>query len=201
MEGHWAQVVPVVGAVGSFAIADAQGGSGFIAAFVGGVVFGIVAGAGGNVAAFSEELGDVLNGLTLFVFGAAVLGALWSQIGLVETCCAALSLTLVRIVPVAIALRGSHARTPTVLFLGWFGPRGLASIVFGVVVVEAAGLPHTSVLVVAITVTVAMSVVAHGVSAAPLVRRYAAWHAASMPLMESTPTPEQRWRHALPRTP
>jgi NhaP-type Na+/H+ or K+/H+ antiporter len=87
------------------------------------------------------------------------------------------------------------------VFLGWFGPRGLASIVFGVVVVEAAGLPHTSVLVVAITVTVAMSVIAHGVSAAPLVRRYAAWHAASMPLMESTPTPEQRWRHALPRPP
>jgi NhaP-type Na+/H+ or K+/H+ antiporter len=62
MEGHWAQVVPVVGATGSFAIADAQGGSGFIAAFVGGVVFGIVAGTDADVAAFSEELGGVLNG-------------------------------------------------------------------------------------------------------------------------------------------
>jgi NhaP-type Na+/H+ or K+/H+ antiporter len=135
------------------------------------------------------------------VFGAAVLGPLWSQIGLVEVGYAVLSLTLVRLVPVAIAMLGSKARARTVLFLGWFGPRGLASIVFGVVVVEAAGLPHTSVLVVAITVTVAVSVVAHGVSAAPLVRRYAAWHAALQPLMESTPTPEQRWRHALPRPP
>src|SRR5215204_7055172 len=97
-------------------------------------------------------------------------------------------------VPVAVAMFGSGARAPTVLFLGWFGPRGLASIVFGVVVVEAGGLAHTSELVIAITVTVALSVVAHGVTAAPLVRRYAVWHDASKPRMESTPTPEQRWR-------
>jgi NhaP-type Na+/H+ or K+/H+ antiporter len=201
MEGHWAQVVPVVGAAGSFGIADVRGGSGFIAAFVGGVVFGIVAGADTDAAAFSEELGGVLNGLTLIVFGAAVLGALWSQIGLVEVCYAVLSLTLVRIVPVAVALLGSNARAPTVLFLGWFGPRGLASIVFGVVVVEAAGLPNTSTLIVTVTVTVALSVVAHGITAAPLVRRYAKWHAASKPPMESAPTPHQRWRHTLPMNP
>ena len=200
IEGHWAQVLPVVGAAGSFGLADARGGSGFIAAFVGGMAFGIVAGADASAAAFSEELGGVLSGLTLIVFGAAVVGALWSQIGLVEVCYAVLSLTLVRMIPVAIAMLGSQARAPTIAFLGWFGPRGLASIVFGVVVVEAAELPHTSVLVVTITVTVAMSVVAHGVSAAPLVRRYAAWHAVSKPPMESTPTRDQRWRHAIPRT-
>jgi NhaP-type Na+/H+ or K+/H+ antiporter len=198
MEGHWAQVMPVVGAAGSFGIADVRGGSGFIAAFVGGVMFGIVAGADADVAAFSEELGGVLNGLTLIVFGAAVLGALWSQIGLGEVTYGVLSLTLVRIVPVAIAMLGSEARGPTVLFLGWFGPRGLASIVFGVVVVEAAQLPHTSLLVVAITITVALSVAAHGITAAPFVRRYAAWHAASKPPMESAPTPHQRWRHTPP---
>jgi NhaP-type Na+/H+ or K+/H+ antiporter len=96
---------------------------------------------------------------------------------------------------VAIALLGSRARAPTVLFLGWFGPRGLASIVFGVVVVEAAGLPHTSDIVAALTATVALSVVAHGVTAAPLVRRYVTWHDARKSPMESTPTPEQRWRH------
>jgi NhaP-type Na+/H+ or K+/H+ antiporter len=197
-EGHWAQVMPVVGAAGSFGIADVRGGSGFIAAFVGGVVFGIVARADADVAAFSEELGSVLDGLTLIVFGAAVLGALWSQIGLVEVTYAVLSLTLVRIVPVAVSLIGSKARAPTVLFLGWFGPRGLASIVFGVVVIEAAGLPHTSLMIVAITITVALSVAAHGVTAAPLVRRYAAWHAASKPEMESAPTPHQRWRHTVP---
>ena len=197
IEGHWAQVVPVVGAVGAFGIADARGGSGFIAAFVGGVVYGRIVRPDADAAAFAEELGGVLNGVTLVVFGAAVVGGSWSQIGVAEVVYGILSLTIVRMVPVAIALLGSHARAPTVLFLGWFGPRGLASIVFGVVVVEAAGLPHTSELMIALTVTVALSVVAHGASAAPLARRYAAWYAVSGGPMESTPVPHQRWRHAL----
>ena len=132
------------------------------------MVFGRFSGRDVTAAAFSEELGAVLNGVTLIVFGAAVLGSLWSEIGFVEVVYALLSLTVVRMVPVAIAMIGSHARTPTVLFLGWFSPHGLASIVFGVVVVEAGGLPHTSTLVVALTVTVAMSVIAHGITAAPL---------------------------------
>jgi NhaP-type Na+/H+ or K+/H+ antiporter len=109
------------------------------------------------------------------------------------------SLTIVRMIPVAIAMIGSHARAPTVLFLGWFGPRGLASIVFGVVVVEASGLPHTNELVIALTVTVAMSVFAHGITAAPLARRYARWHATSASAMESVPAPHQRWRHHATR--
>jgi NhaP-type Na+/H+ or K+/H+ antiporter len=127
-----------------------------------------------------------------------VLGSQWSQIGIREIVYAVLSLTIVRMVPVAIAMLGSGARAPTVLFVGWFGPRGLASIVFAVVVVEGGGLPHTSTLVTAIVVTVALSVVLHGVSAAPLARRYAAWHAAEGAPMESKPAPHQRWRHTLP---
>jgi NhaP-type Na+/H+ or K+/H+ antiporter len=121
---------------------------------------------------------------------------LWSDIGVVEVGYAVLSLTVVRMIPVAVAMVGSGARAATVLFVGWFGPRGLASIVFGVVVIEAGGLPHTPTLVAALSATVALSVVAHGVTAAPLVRRYVAWHAASTPSMESAPAPEQRWRHA-----
>ncbi len=197
IDRHWLQIVPVISAVGSFAIADSRGGSGFIAAFVGGVVFGFAKGADPGAAQFSEELGEVLNGVTLMVFGAAVLSAAWSQIGFAEVGYAVLSLTLVRMIPVAIAMLGSRAAAPTVLFLGWFGPRGLASIVFGVVVVEASGLPHTSELVVALTVTVALSVFAHGVTAAPMARRYAAWHAASASPMESTPASRLRWRHSL----
>ena len=201
IEGHWTQVVPVIAAVGAFGIADARGGSGFIAAFVGGVVYGRMVQPQPDAAAFAEELGGVLNGITLIVFGAAVLGGLWSQIGVTEVAYAILSLTIVRMVPVAIAMLGSQARAPTVLFLGWFGPRGLASIVFGVVVVEAAGLPHTSELMVALTVTIALSVLAHGASAAPLARRYAAWFAVSGGPMESKPAPHQRWRHNLRATP
>jgi NhaP-type Na+/H+ or K+/H+ antiporter len=201
IEGHWMQAMPVIGAVGAFGIADGRGGSGFIASFVGGLVFGIVERRDVEAAEFSEELGGVLNGVTLIVFGAGVLGAVWSEVGPVEVGYAVLSLTVVRMLPVALAMVGSHARTPTVLFLGWFGPRGLASIVFGVVVVEAATLPHTSDLVTALIVTVALSVVAHGVSAAPLTRRYAAWQTKTTPTMESVPVPEQRWRRgvSLPR--
>ena len=81
--------------------------------------------------------------------------------------------------PVAIAMIGTHARIPTIAFVGWFGPRGLASIVFGVVVVDAAGLPHTATLTVAIAVTVALSVLAHGLTAQPLAARYAAWCSSS----------------------
>jgi NhaP-type Na+/H+ or K+/H+ antiporter len=196
IEEHWLEVGPVVAAAGGYGNADALGGSGFIAAFVGGVVYGRFAGREADPAAFSEELAGLLSGVTFIAFGAAVLASVWSQIGLSEVVYAVLSLTLVRMVPVAIAMLGSHARSPTVLFLGWFGPRGLASIVFGVVIVEAAGLPHTSMLVTTITVTVALSVLAHGISAAPLARRYASWQAAAASPMESAPTQEQRWRHS-----
>jgi NhaP-type Na+/H+ or K+/H+ antiporter len=201
IEDHWLEVVPVIAAAAAFGIADSRGGSGFIAAFVGGALYGRIAGREADPAAFSEELGGILSGITFIVFGAAVLAAFWSQIDFGAVIYAVLSLTVVRMIPVAIAMLGSHARAPTVLFLGWFGPRGLASIVFGVVIVEASGLPHTTELVIAITVTVALSVFAHGMSAAPLARRYAAWHAATASPMESTPAHEQRWRHRLPHLP
>jgi NhaP-type Na+/H+ or K+/H+ antiporter len=84
IETHWVQVVPVAAAAGAYGIADARGGSGFIAAFVGGIVFGIVARQTEASAAFSEELGGVLNAVTLIVFGAAILGTVWPDIGVVE---------------------------------------------------------------------------------------------------------------------
>jgi NhaP-type Na+/H+ or K+/H+ antiporter len=199
IEEHWLDVVPVIAAAGAYGLADSRGGSGFIAAFVGGVLYGRLVGRDADPAAFSEELGGLLSGITFIVFGAVVLSTVWSQIRLVEVVYAVLSLTMVRMVPVGIAMLGSHARTPTVLFVGWFGPRGLASIVFGVVIVDAAGLPHTSTLIATITITVALSVFAHGISAAPLARRYASWHAATASPMESAAAREQRWRHAFRR--
>lgn len=194
----WIPIVPLMAALASFAIADALGGSGFIAAFVGGVAYRRVARADPEAVLLSEQIGNVLNAATFIVFGAVILGGVWSRIGTVEVAYAILSLTVIRMVPVAIAMMGTRARAPTVAFLGWFGPRGLASIVFGVVVVDAANLPHTSVLTVTISVTVAMSVVAHGLSAAPLTSRYAAWCAAAVGRghapMESVNAPAQRSR-------
>ena len=79
--------------------------------------------------------------------------------------------------PVAIAMLGTGARRPTVAFLGWFGPRGLASIVFAAIVVQEADLPHANTIVLATYATVGLSVLAHGVTAAPLASRYASWFA------------------------
>jgi NhaP-type Na+/H+ or K+/H+ antiporter len=85
---------------------------------------------------------------------------------------AVLSLTVVRMLPVALALLGTGARRPTLAFLGWFGPRGLASIVFAVILLDDTELPHLDTLLLAITVTTALSVYAHGLTARPLTERY-----------------------------
>ena len=102
-----------------------------------------------------------------------------------------LSLTVVRMLPVAIAMLGTRARAPTLGFLGWFGPRGLASIVFAVIVIEESNLPHEHLIVLAIYLTVGLSVFAHGLTAAPLADRYARWYERhprdAAPPMESSP--------------
>lgn len=177
MSGDWNQIVPVAGAALAFGSAEAVGGSGFIAAFVGGIVFGgIRRRRGGHVAdSLLEQAGDVLGGITFVVFGAVLLGPAIGDTTWRVALYAILSLTLVRMAPVAVSLLGTHARRPTVWFLGWFGPRGLASIVFALLVVEQGGLPGQGMLLTAVFVTVALSVLAHGISAAPLSRRYADW--------------------------
>ena len=110
---------------------------------------------------------------------------------------AVLSLTVIRMIPVAIALLGSGARPATVGFLGWFGPRGLASIVFAVIVVSDADLLHTDAVVTAVITTIALSVVAHGMSAVPAARWYSDWYARHPErevLMEGRRVARQRWR-------
>ena len=85
------------------------------------------------------------------------------------------ALTLVRMLPVAIAVIGLHARLPTIAFVGWFGPRGLASIVFAVLILQAGPMPGLDLIIVTITLTIIFSVYAHGVTALPLTDRYVAW--------------------------
>ena len=100
--------------------------------------------------------------------------------------------------PVAVAMLGTRARAPTLGFLGWFGPRGLASIVFAVIVIEESNLPHEHLIVLAIYLTVGLSVFAHGLSAAPLANRYARWFEQhprdKAPPMESVPAEVTRTR-------
>ena len=190
-------MIPAAGAALAYGVASGLDGSGFIAAFVAGLVFrAVIRRDPGETNRLTEEVGGVLNGVTFVIFGAILLGPALGELSWDLVLYAALSLTLVRMVPVAIAMAGSHARVPTLGFLGWFGPRGLASIVFAVIVIEESQLPHEHLIVLAIYVTVGLSVFAHGLTAAPLADRYGDWFQRhprdQAPPMESAPFQETR---------
>jgi NhaP-type Na+/H+ or K+/H+ antiporter len=200
--GPWLQVVPVATAALAYGLASGLGGSGFIAAFVAGALFGAMRGKeAATTANLSEELADLLGGVTFLVFGAVLFGPTLENLSVSIVAYAVLSLTVVRMLPVAVALVGSRARPQTLAFLGWFGPRGLASIVFTVTVVEESRLPGARTLELAAYATIGLSVIAHGLSAAPLAARYARWYAAHpaerRPEMESRPAPMPRARRVL----
>ena len=195
ISGPWRQVVPVAGAALAFSLAAGLGGSGFIAAFVAGGIFGGLVGRESDEAArLSEEIGDLLDGATFVVFGAVLLGPSLPHFDWRIVAYAVLSLTVVRMLPVAIAMLGTKARPLTVAFAGWFGPRGLASIVFAVIVVQESHLPQTDTILLVAYATVGLSVLAHGVTAAPLANRYVSWYrvqlGAAPPSMESAPAGE-----------
>ncbi len=195
----WLQVIPVAGAGLCYGIAVALGGSGFIAAFVGGAIFGALAPRESDSASrLNEELGGLLGGVTFLVFGAVLLGPDLEHITWQAGLYAVLSLTLVRMLPVALAMAGSSARWQTVGFLGWFGPRGLASIVFAVIAVQEAHLTGAETILLVGYLTVGLSVMAHGLTAAPLAGRYSRWFERrprdGEAEMESLPSPGHRHR-------
>jgi NhaP-type Na+/H+ or K+/H+ antiporter len=196
----WLRIVPVAGATLAYATAAALGGSGFIAAFVGGFVFGAVRQRrpSAEVDSFIEEGASLLSAVTFVVFGAVLLEPALHDVSWSVALYAGLSLTLVRMVPVAIAMVGSGARRQTVRFLGWFGPRGLASIVLAIIVLEEGGLPHDDVILDTTFLTIGLSVLAHGLSAAPLATRYARWfqteREAAPAMLEDVPVEAVRWR-------
>jgi NhaP-type Na+/H+ or K+/H+ antiporter len=202
IDAHWRQVVPLAGAGLAFGLAEAIGGSGFIAAFVGGGVFGgLRRDRGGEVSYLIEQAGSLLAAVTFVVFGAVLLGPALSHLTWDIAVYAVLSLTLVRMLPVAISMLGTGARRPTVAFLGWFGPRGAASIVFALLVIEEGGLPGEELLLTTAFVTIGLSVFAHGISAAPLAARYADWLDARTRTgrtVESSGGSDVRWRLQKP---
>ena len=161
-------------AIIAFVTADQLGGSGFIAAFVGGLTIVLVFGrVDEGLIDFIESEGQLVDLAVFFIFGAVALSLL-GALSPLSVLYAVLSLTVIRMVPVALSLIGKHLNQSTVLFLGWFGPRGLASIVLGLIVVEEipqlAGLERIQVVV---AITVLLSVFAHGISTNPLIDRYA----------------------------
>ena len=146
----------------------------FIAAFVAGLVVQIgFKGAGKHSVEFAEEWGQLLNYSVFFLFGLAAVRA-WPQFSLPIAVYAVLSLTVVRMLPVAIALIGTRLSPASVVFMGWFGPRGLASIVLGLVYLEQEmHLPGESTIRLAVIATVLLSIFAHGLSATPGIGLYA----------------------------
>jgi sodium/hydrogen antiporter len=154
---------------------EAVGASMFIAAFVAGLAVQVgFKEAGKHSIEFTEEWGQLLNLLVFFLFGLLVARD-WQHFTARVVLYALLSLTVVRMLPVAIALIGTRLSMATVLFMGWFGPRGLASIVLGLVYLEeTAHEPHEPTIQLAVMVTVLLSIFAHGLSARPGISAYAA---------------------------
>jgi NhaP-type Na+/H+ or K+/H+ antiporter len=155
-------------------LSDATGASMFIAAFVAGLAVQFrFSEAGRHSVEFTEDWGQLFDYFVFFFFGTIVAGT-WSQFAASVLLYAVLSLTLVRMVPVALALQGTGLSRASVLFMGWFGPRGLASIVLGLVYLEhEAHLEGESTIRLAVMATVLLSIFAHGLSALPGIRLYA----------------------------
>jgi NhaP-type Na+/H+ or K+/H+ antiporter len=174
MTDTWERFATLALAVIAFIAADQLGGNGFIAAFVGGLAAGRLGPlCGDRVFAFAEREGQLLSLAVFFIFGVSALGFL-DEVSWEIVLYAALSLTVVRMAPVALAVAGQGVDRGTVAFMGWFGPRGLASIILALVVAEEEpDLPALGAILATVTVTVLASVLAHGITAPPLVRMYA----------------------------
>ena len=170
----WQQLPVPALAVTCFAVAQWLGGSGFIACFVGGMLFGgLEKQRKHKLMLAAEGTGDTLALITWVVFGAAVVGQSIGSFSWEVVLYAVLSLTVVRMLPVFLVLTGMKLRADEKLFMGWFGPRGLASIVFAVIVLNE-HLPGGNTISMTVVCTIVLSILGHGLSANPLVAALAA---------------------------
>jgi len=171
----WTQVTVVALAIAAFSVAQSLHGSGYIAAFTGGMLFGHIAkgdvdkGDPHELVLAAEGTGATLALLTWMLFGAMVIGPAFKVFSWDVLLYAILSLTVIRMIPVFLSLTGSGESTSNKVFLGWFGPRGLASIVFAIIVINAK-VPNAEFLALVVICTVFLSLIAHGITANPLAK-------------------------------
>jgi NhaP-type Na+/H+ or K+/H+ antiporter len=166
----WMQVTVVGLAIASFSIAQSLHGSGYIAAYTGGMLFGYLAKKDTHKLVLAAEgVGETLALVTWLLFGALVIGPAFNLFSWDIVIYAVLSLTIIRILPIFLSLTGSGESVSSRLFLGWFGPRGLASIVFAIIVINAE-VPNAEFLMLVVICTVFLSLIAHGISANPLAK-------------------------------
>ncbi len=202
VEGVYRQLATIALAAGAFASADLLGGNGFIAAFTAGLAFGHLAREQcSGIQDFTEDEGELLSALTFIIFGAVLAGPAlasvsWQILGYV-----ALSLTVVRIAPVVLALTGTRTLIETRFFAGWFGPRGLASILFALIVLEQLDSTQTDLIFDTAIWTVLVSVFVHGLTASIWVTHLSArLGTAPTTQPELAPAPEMPTRRKLPRS-
>jgi len=156
-------------------------GNGFIAAFVGGLFFGsFCSRRAGSLTNFVEEEGQLFSLIIFFIFGAVLLPAALSHFTAVCILYAVLSLTFIRMAPTVISLLDLNLKLPSALFIGWFGPRGLASILFLMIAVEHEEMGRLTEIEAVVYVTVFLSVILHGATASPFSRRYGKTDAAKI---------------------
>ncbi len=171
-EGGFAGSAVLALAICAYACALALHGNGFIAAFVGGLAYGASSGKlGERLVPYVEETGALVSLLVWLAFGAVAVLPAFEKLTWQAVLYAVLSLTVIRMVPVALALAGRRLGSAAVAFVGWFGPRGLASVVFALLALEDLGHSAEPAITV-IAFTILLSVVAHGLTANPLAHRY-----------------------------
>jgi len=164
----------------AYALTIEAGGNGFVGAFIGGVAFGsITPAADEHIVDFTDDAGEMLTLIVWFLFGAAMIVPAFETLEWQDVVFALLALTVVRMVPVGIALAGAGLDRATVAFVGWFGPRGLASVVFTLIAFDTLDPADGNRVLAVATATVVLSVIAHGITAAPLAARYGR-HAATL---------------------
>jgi NhaP-type Na+/H+ or K+/H+ antiporter len=168
----WAQIPVVVLALACFATADRLHGSGYIAAFVGGLLFGNMTRRTHELVQAGEGIAELLAMMTWIVFGAVAVGQSWLGMTWPVLIYSLLSLTVIRMLPNILALTRSGEGWEPKFFLGWFGPRGLASIVFFVIVANA-HLPGESIMKSVVVCTITLCIFAHGVTANAWAKRMA----------------------------
>jgi NhaP-type Na+/H+ or K+/H+ antiporter len=180
IDAHWLPIALVALAIAAYSIADEVGASGFLAVWVAGLATGSVVRDHVDEAAFHlpEQLADVLAAIGFLLLGTALIGPILERATPVTFVYALASLTVIRMIPVGVAMLRSGFAPASIAYIGWFGPRGLASIVFAGAVFEAA-VPDAGAITDVILLTVVLSLILHGVTAAAGARRYAAWFEAA----------------------
>lgn len=204
----WERIAVVAVAIGAYGLAAAADGSGFISSWVAGLAFGTAIRSRGGDARVEhsggliEDLGGLFVALSYLGFGAVLLGPILERLDWRPIAYAFISLTLIRALPVALSLRGTGLRRQTVTYVAWFGPRGLASVVFALIALEEA-VPGIALVAETVAATVALSVLLHGVTSVWGSDRYGDWFArtsaADTGLVESGSAPERAIRTRLPR--